>query len=211
MIRGRAGVYCGANAEEGEAGVALAQHANTFETTERLWKLGGAPVLGDYKGARRKERSGTEKCEDAAVFVGSGIRGIKENDIECRAGGSMFRCEELQGASSVKLQDSCSAADAEGIEVLLNESGSRRMIFDEDGFRCTAAQRLDANGAGTREDIKEAAGRNAFGDNVEERFAETIAGRAQSKTLKALELAAAKCPGNDAHGRVKGPQPTRAR
>jgi hypothetical protein len=24
-------------------------------------------------------------------------------------------------------------------------------------------------------------------------------------------LAAAKCPGNDAHGRVKGPQPTRAR
>ncbi len=76
MSRGQAGVDCGANAEEGEVGVALAQHPYAFEITKRLWKLESAAVLSNNEGAEREERSGPEKCEDAAVFVGSCIRGI---------------------------------------------------------------------------------------------------------------------------------------
>ena len=123
-------------------------------------------MLSDDEGPGREERSGAEKCEDAAVFFGGSIRGIEKNDVERRAAGSVFRGEALQSPQSVELQDSSAATDAEGIQVFLNESGGRRMIFDKDGFGGAAAQRFDADGAGPREKIEEAATGDAFGENV---------------------------------------------
>ncbi len=123
----------------------------------------------------------------------------------------MFGGEALKATKGVEPQYLCAATDAEGIEVLLNENGGRRMIFDKDNFRSTAAERFDAYSAGPCEEIEEAATGDAFGDDVEECFAQAVAGRAKGKALKTLELAAAKCSGNDAHGLVNGPQPTWAR
>ena len=42
-------------------------------------------MLRDNEGARREERSGAEECEDAAVFLSSGIR--RESRKTMRAAG----------------------------------------------------------------------------------------------------------------------------
>ena len=79
----------------------------------------------------------------------------------------MFRGEALQAAEGIEFEDSRTAADTEGIEVFLNERSGRQVILYEHGFGSAAAERFDANGAGPREEIEEAATRDAFGENIE--------------------------------------------
>src|SRR5271157_471936 len=168
MSRRRVGVDRGIGAEEGKAGVALTLHSDTFEMTEHLRKLKSAAMLSDDEGARREEGSSAEKSKGAAVFVGGSIRGIEENDVERRAGGRVFRCEALQATEGVEPENPRTATDAEGIEVLLNESSSRRIIFDEHGFGGAAAERFDADSARPSEEIEEAAAGDSFGENNKE-------------------------------------------
>src|SRR6267154_93689 len=73
------------------------------------------------------------------------------------------------------------------------------MIFDEDGLRCAAADCFDADSAGAGEDIEEAGAGDVGTENVEESFAQTIAGRTEGVALEGLEDAAAVFAGNDAH------------
>jgi|GEM_PF-5605396 len=160
-------VYWGANPEKGETGVALAEHADTLQLTERLWEIKSAAVLGDDQCARREKRSGAKKGEDAPVFVGAGIGGIEKNDVERSACRSVFRGEALQGPQGVEFENPRATAYAEGIEILLNKSGCGQMILDEHDFRCAAAKRFDADGAGAGEHIEEVATGNAPGEDVE--------------------------------------------
>ena len=160
-------VYCGANPEKGETGVALAEHANTLQLTDCLRKIESAAVLGDDESARREKRSGAKKGEYAAVFVGVGVRRVEENDVERSACGSVFRGEALQAPQRVELENSCASANAEGIEILLNESGSGRMILEEHNLSGAAAERFDADGAGARKDVEKAAAGDAFSQDVE--------------------------------------------
>jgi len=168
MSLGRDWVDCSANAEKRKAGIAMTQHPEASEMTERLRKLKVAAVLCNNQGPGREERSGTKKCEYAVVFVGGRIRRIEENNVETRASGSVFRGEALQATQGVEFQDSRAAEDAERIEIFLDEHGGRQVIFYKDGFDCTAAERFDADGAGPCKDIKEAAAEDALGENVEE-------------------------------------------
>lgn len=78
------------------------------------------------------------------------------------------------------------------------------MIFDEDYFLCAAADCLDTDRARSREEVYEAAIRDAILKNVEERFPQAVAGGAKRQALEAFELAAAKCPGDDAHEGIVG-------
>ena len=168
MSPGRVWVDFSANAEKRKAGIALTQHPDTFEMTERLRKLKGAAVLGDDQGPGREEWSGAKKCEYAAVLVSGRVRRIEEDNVERWACCRVFRSEALQAAQGVELQDSCTAPDAEGIEVFLNEGGGRWVIFDEHGFDSATAERFDADGAGPCKDIKEAAAGDALGKNIKE-------------------------------------------
>jgi hypothetical protein len=163
----RVRVDCRARAEEGEAGIALTKHADTLQLTERLRKIEGAAVLGDHKGAGREKRSGAKKGEDAAIFIDSSVRRIEENDVEKSACRSVFRGEALQSPQSVELENSRAAENAERIEILLNEGGSGRMVFDEHRFSGTATEGFDADGAGAGEDVEEAATGDAFSQDVE--------------------------------------------
>jgi hypothetical protein len=160
-------VYCGARPEKGETGIALAEHADALQLTECPRKIESAAVFGDDESVRREKRSGAEKGEGAAVFVGGGIGGIEKNDVERRARRSVFRGEALQAPQGVELENPCATANAEGIEILLNESGSARMVFDEHDVGGTAAERFDADGARAGEDVEEAAAGNAPGEDVE--------------------------------------------
>jgi len=201
-------VYCELDPEKREAGVALAEHADTLQLTECLRKIEGATVFGDDKPARCEKRSGAKKGEHAAVFVGIGVRRIEENDVERSACGSALRGDALQAPQRVELENSCASLDAEGIEILLNESGSGRMILDEHGFGGTATEGFDADCTRASEDVEEATAGDAFSEDIEECLTEAVAGRTKGEALEAFELAAAKCPGDDAHDRFDGPQPT---
>ena len=136
--------------------------------TENFRKLKVAAMLGNNQRPGREERSGTKKCEYAAIFVSGRIRRIEENDVERRVGGSVFRSEALQATQSVELQDPRAAANTERIEVFLYERGGRWMIFDEHDFDSAPAERFDTDGAGPCKDIQESATGDAFGKNVEE-------------------------------------------
>ena len=160
-------VYCGVDPEKGEAGVTLAEDTDAFEITQCLRKIEGAAVLGDHKGAGREKRSGAKKGEDAVIFIDSSVRRIEENDVEKSACRSVFRGEALQSPQSVELENSRAAENAERIEILLNEGGSGRMVFDEHRFSGTATEGFDADGAGAGEDVEEAATGDAFSQDVE--------------------------------------------
>jgi len=164
----RVRVYCGASPEEGENGVALTKHANTLQLTDCLRKIESAAVLGNDESARREKRSGAKKGEDAAVFVGVGVWRVEENDVEWSACGSVFRGEALQAPQRVEFENSRAPAHAEGIEILLNESGRRRMILEEHNFSGAATERFDADGARTRKDVQKAAAGNALSQDIEE-------------------------------------------
>jgi|SRR5208282_4777585 len=160
-------VYRGASPEKGETGVALTEHANTLQLTECLRKIESAAVFGDDKSTRCEKRSGAKKGEDAAVFFGVGVRRIEENDIEWSACGSVFRGEALQAPQRVEFENSRASTNAEGIEILLNESGRGRMILEKHDFSGAATERFDADGARTRKDVEEAAAGDAFSQDVE--------------------------------------------
>src|SRR6266404_3654503 len=73
------------------------------------------------------------------------------------------------------------------------------MILDEDDLRCAAADCFDADSASAGEDIEEARAGHVGTENVEEGFAQAVAGRTESVALEGLEDAAAVFAGNDAH------------
>src|SRR5258708_35859953 len=73
------------------------------------------------------------------------------------------------------------------------------MIFDEDDLRCAAADCFDADSASASENIEEVRAGDVGTENIEESFAQTIAGGAESVALEGLEDAAAVFAGNDAH------------
>ena len=161
-------VYCGVSPEKGETGVALMKHANTLQLTECPRKIESAAVLGDDESARREKRSRAKKGEDAAVLVGVGVRRVEENDVEWSVCRSVFRGEALQAPQRVEFENSCASANAEGIEILLNESGRRRMILEEHNFSGAATERFHADGAGAGEDVEKAAAGDAFSQDIEE-------------------------------------------
>src|SRR5580704_3376997 len=74
------------------------------------------------------------------------------------------------------------------------------MIFDEGYVGGAAAEGFDAYGAGASEDVEEAGAYDAGAEDVEERFAEAVAGGTKGEALEALQDAAAIFAGDNAHG-----------
>src|ERR1700730_14984066 len=86
------------------------------------------------------------------------------------------------------------------MKILPNEFSGRRVIFNEQDVDGAAADGFDANRAGTSEKINELRAGDLRAKNVEERFAETVAGGAQRRAVETLQDAAAISSGDDAHG-----------
>lgn len=80
----------------------------------------------------------------------------------------------------------CSVLDFEGCEVAADEGGGGGVVFDEDDFDGASACGLDADGAGASEDVEKARTANIGTEDVEEGFAEAIAGGAEGRALEAF-------------------------
>lgn len=73
------------------------------------------------------------------------------------------------------------------------------MIFEKGYVGSAAAESFDADGTGTGEDVEEAGAYYAGTEDVEERFAQAVAGGTESEAFEAFEDAAAVFAGDDAH------------
>ena len=168
MTGRRLGVDRLTRAKEGETGIALPEDADKVKLAEYFPKTEGAAVFCDDEPARRQKRSASKKIKNAMVLLGGGIGRIEENDVEQAAERSVFRGKALQASQGVELQNPRAPANAQGIEILLNERSCGRMIFDEYSFGGTTAERFDSHRAGAGEYIEEAAAGNLFSQNIKE-------------------------------------------
>ena len=73
------------------------------------------------------------------------------------------------------------------------------MIFDEDSLGGAAAEGFDPDGAGARKDVEKTGAADTGGEDIEERFAEAVASRAQGVALEGFQDAAAIFAGDYAH------------
>jgi hypothetical protein len=73
------------------------------------------------------------------------------------------------------------------------------MIFHEHDFGGAAAEGFDANRAGSREKVNESGASDTRAQNIEDGFAQFVAGGTQRETLKALQDSTAISSGDDAH------------
>src|SRR6266852_5749250 len=90
------------------------------------------------------------------------------------AGGEFFeRAEGVDG------EDMGSAGDRERFEIAADQDCGGGVVLDEHYFCCTTANRFDANGAGAGEDVEEARTADVGTEDVEEGFAQAVAGGAE--------------------------------
>ena len=68
-------------------------------------------------------------------------------------------------------------------EIFADEADSGGMIFYEDGRNGSAADGFDTDGAGSGEQIEETRAFDAWAEDVEESFAQHVAGGAKRESL----------------------------
>jgi len=185
--------------EKAESGVALTEDSRLQQAAETLRELEGAAVFGDNDAAETEKGSVAEEAEDAIVLRFFGIGRIDESEIEGSVGRLVASGEFFERAEGVERKDLGFGLDFERGEVAADQCGGGGMIFDEDSLGGAAAEGFDADGAGAGEYVEEA-GAGYFGsEDIEESFAEAVAGGAQGVALEGFEDAAAIFTGDYAH------------
>src|SRR4249920_2306397 len=144
-------------------------------------------MLEDDEGIVGEEVGGGEEFEGAGVVDVRGVGRIDENEIKWRSGRSVARGEFLQGSEGVGGEDSVAGGDLERVEILTDEFGGGRVVFDEGYVGGAAAEGFDADGAGAGEDIEEARAYNPGAEDIEKRFAQAVAGGTKSEAFEALQ------------------------
>ena len=160
-------------------------------------------MLEDDEGVGSEEIGGGEKFECAGVIDVSGVGRVDENEIEWRSGRRVAGGEFLQGGERVGGENGVAGGDFERVEILADEFCGGGVIFDEGNVGGAAAECFDADGSGAGEDVEKAGADHARPEDVEERFAQTVAGGTKSEPLQAFQDTAAIFAGNDAHGEGK--------
>lgn len=162
--------------EKAEGSIALAEDARLQQAAETLGELEGAAVLGDYDAAETEKGRVAEEAEDAIVFLFFGVRRVDEDEIEGRVGGLVAGSEFFEGAESIEREDLGFGLDFERGEIAADQGGGGGVVFDEEGLRGAATESFDADGAGAGEDVEEARAGDFGCEDVEEGFAQAVAG-----------------------------------
>src|SRR5882762_1810894 len=161
-----------------------------------MGQLEGAAMLDDDEAALAEKWG---EAEDAVVLVFFGVGRVDENEIEWWVRGLVAGGEFLESAQGVEGKDLCSVGDCERFEIAADESRGGGMVFDEDDVDGAAACSFDTDRAGAGEDVEEARAGDVGAEDVEEGFAEAIAGGTEGGALEAFEDSAAIFAGDDAH------------
>lgn len=164
---------------------------------------GLAAVFGDDEGVGGQEGSAADAAEEAegGLVLVSGLVGwVEVHDVYTGGAGwgGQFG-EALEEGSGAAVFEGVAVGDVEGGEVGAEGSEGEVGVFGEPDVGCSAGDGLDAYGAGAGVEVDEAAAGDARGDDVEEGFAEAVAGGAGFEAAWGGELAGAIGSGDDAH------------
>jgi len=184
-----------------EGGVALLEDAGAAELAELFGEVEFVVMLEDDERVWSEKIGGREKFEGAGVVGGGGVRRVDEDVVDLRAGRFLAGSQHFEATESVDAEDGGAARDFERVEIVANQFCGGRVVFDEGYVGGAAAEGFDAYGAGTGEDVDEARPYDSGAEDVEERFAQAVAGGTESESFQAFEDAAAIFAGDDTHWR----------
>ena len=124
---------------------------------------------------------------------GRPVRWIEEDEIEPGAHQPRRRTCKVHADNSIALRDAAVR------EVLGNERGGARVVLHEGDVGRAAAQRLDADGAGAGEGVEDPRAVEPLPEHVEQRLAQAIRCRPQSRPGRRAKAASLECTGDDAN------------
>jgi len=189
-------------AVEGQGGVALFQETDLVEVFDLVGEGEGFAVFGDDYGVGAEELGGAEVAEDAEVVVRGGIGWVEEDTVEGGLTG-VAGGQGLQAAQGVGRVDDGARADGEGFEILSDEGYGWRVILHEDNLCGATTESFYAYGTRSGEEIDEVGASDCRTEDVEEGFAEFVAGGTEGEALEGFEDAGAVLSGDNAHGGKK--------
>ena len=164
-------------------------------------ELAPGGVFGDHQGVGREERlvgGASEEAEGLGVGVFEIVGWVEVDEVGGLRGEEFGEAlEELSRAAVFHGVGGC--WDFEGGEIGTESFQGRDGVLAEEDMGGAAAEGFDADGAGAGVKVEEAAAGEAWGEDVEEGFAEAIAGGAGGVAGRAGEEAGAIGAGDDAH------------
>ena len=139
-------------------------------------------VFDDDDATRGDEVRGVKECEDFLVVGGFFVGWIEEEEIgEQAAGGNFFQAAQSWGLDQLR-----GGPNVERFEIFADQARGFGARFDEDCFARAAADGFDAYGAGSGEEVNEEGIFYGRAENVEEGFAQAIAGGAKALRARAF-------------------------
>ena len=190
-------------AEEREGGVSLAVGAGLVEIGDDFGKGVAGVVFGDDEGIGGEKRFGglgRQAGEDMVVFGFFGVWGVDVDEVE-RGWVRLGDRQLLEGFHGVQGEEGRLFCELEGVEILADQGGGGLVVLDEGGVDGAAAEGLDAYCAGSGVDVEEAGALDGGAEDVEEGFADVIAGGTKGRTFQGFQEARAVGAGDYAHGR----------
>lgn len=184
--------------EKTEGRVTLFHQSCMFQSTIACCEFGFAAVLSDDEGIRREGRTATSAPEEveSSGILGFGLIGrVDVDEID------KLRdfAEPLQHRAHTAILHRESSNNFQRSQILPNRRERRLCIFGKPHMGCTTAQRLDSNGSRTGVEIDKATATDTRRQDIEESFAQAVAGRTRLKTTWSNELTRAISSCNDTH------------
>lgn len=162
---------------------------------------GAAGVLGDDEGVGREDGRGArapEELQRGGVLGVSFPRRIEKDEVE-RRGGLGEGIEQSCGAAGL---DGVTGVDAESAEVGADCCDGGRGFLGEVDVVGAAAKRFNADSSGAGVKVREASAGDPWGEDVEESFAQPVAGGAGPRAAWRGELTRAIRACDNAHSSI---------
>jgi hypothetical protein len=137
--------------------------------------------------------SSCKRYETCGVFAGLVVWWIEEGDFGGIVG------EQNSGAAT---HDSGFGGDTQRAEIFAKRGERRRVTIDKDYVPRAAAECFNPNRAAAGIGIQKNRTRKTRGKNGEQRFAQAVRCRADGKSRRAFQAAAAKTAGDDSQFRL---------
>ena len=169
-----------------------------FERPVALRQLGLAAVLSDHEGTggkRSTATSATEEIKRTGILRFGFVGRVDVNEID------KLRdfAEPLQHRSYTPILHGEASIDLQCRKILADRRQCRLCVFGKPHMGRATAQRLDSNRSRTGVEIDKATATDPRRQNIEEPFAQAVAGRTRLKTTWGKELTRAVSSSNDAH------------
>lgn len=143
-------------------------------------------MFGDDDALGRDEMRGVEIVEDIHVVIVA-IRRVEKNEVGDQVASSEF----FKAAFGVGFNYFYASANVEGFEILTHQTYAGGIMVDEEDFAGATADGFNPDCAGAGVEIDEQRIFDGRAEDVEEGFAEAVAGGADAREAWSSEAAAA--------------------